>query len=59
MKQGFAGAAVAVMGAVFLLAAPLAAQSLAITTFALWATLAILVLAVPVIVVALPVAVFT
>jgi len=41
------------------LAAPLAAQSLAITTFALWATLAILVLAVPVIGVALLVAVFT
>jgi hypothetical protein len=41
------------------LAAPLAAQSLAITTFALWATLAVLVLAVPVIVVALLVAVFT
>jgi hypothetical protein len=41
------------------LAAPLTAQSLAITTFALWATLAILVLAIPVIVVSLLVAAFT
>jgi hypothetical protein len=41
------------------LAEPLAPQSLAITTFALWATLAILVLALPVVVLALLVAVFT
>ena len=41
------------------LTAPLAPQSLAITTFSLWATLAILVLALPVVVLALLVALFT